>query len=251
MIELTTEALAGIECIHAAPSGCRHTPLPTVIFYHGFLSSKEVYAYFAVALAQAGFRAVLPDADMHGARDKGDADRRMTHFWEILRRNIDEMPVIEAALRAKHLIEEDRLALAGASMGGMSVLGAMARYPHIRSVACMMGSGYFMQLSQTLFPPLVVQTPGQQQAFAQRMARLAEYDPCEQLSALANRPLLLWHGEADEVVPFAETQRLVTALREKGLDSQLRFLSEKGIGHKITPTALSALVSFFDRHLWK
>lgn len=68
MIELTTETLAGIECLHATPAGQRHQPLPTVLFYHGFTSSKEVYAYFAVALAQAGFRAVMPDAELHGAR---------------------------------------------------------------------------------------------------------------------------------------------------------------------------------------
>lgn len=65
MIELTTETLAGIECLHATPAGQRHQPLPTVLFYHGFTSSKEVYAYFAVALAQAGFRAVMPDAELH------------------------------------------------------------------------------------------------------------------------------------------------------------------------------------------
>ncbi|HBP95248.1 MAG TPA: esterase, partial [Pantoea agglomerans] len=47
MIELTTETLAGIECLHATPAGQRHQPLPTVLFYHGFTSSKEVYAYFA------------------------------------------------------------------------------------------------------------------------------------------------------------------------------------------------------------
>ena len=34
------------------------------------------------------------------------------------------------------------------------------------------------------------------------MAPLADYDPCNRLEALANRPLLLWHGEADEVVPW-------------------------------------------------
>ncbi|WP_130832057.1 esterase [[Erwinia] mediterraneensis] len=249
MIELTTESLAGIECIHAAPAGLRHTRLPTVIFYHGFLSSKEVYAYFAVALAQAGFRALLPDADMHGARDNGDAAGRLSHFWQILKSNIDEMPALEAALREKDLIDGDRLALAGASMGGMTVLGAMARYPHIRSVACLMGSAYFMQLSHQLFPPLVAQTPEEQQIFAQRMAPLASYDPCEHLAALANRPLLLWHGEADEVVPFAETRRLVTALQEQGLDSHVRFLSEKQIGHKITPLALNALIEFFQQQL--
>ncbi len=249
MIELATETLAGIECLHAAPAGQRHARLPTVLFYHGFTSSKEVYSYFAVALAQAGFRVVMPDADMHGARYSGDTDARMTHFWDILKQNIDEVPLLEAALRDQDWIADERFAVAGASMGGMTALGAMARYPHIHSVACLMGSGYFMQLSQTLFPPLVARTPEQKETLAARLAPLAPYDPSQQLEQLANRPLLLWHGEADEVVPFAETVRLEKALREAGMATRMTWLSEKHIGHKITPSALTALVSFFKHHL--
>lgn len=249
MIELATEQLAGIECIHASPAGQRQARLPTLLFYHGFTSSKEVYSYFAVALAQAGFRVVLPDADMHGARYNGDTDMRMTHFWDILKNNIDEVPQLEASLREKDWVADTRFAVAGASMGGMTALGAMARYPQLHSAACMMGSGYFMQLSQTLFPPLVARTPEQKAALSARLAPLAPYDPCQQLDALANRPLLLWHGEADEVVPFAETVRLARALRETQRDRQITFLSEKQIGHKITPSALTALVSFFKHHL--
>ncbi len=249
MIELATENLAGIECIHAAPAGQRQARLPTILFYHGFTSSKEVYSYFAVALAQAGFRVVMPDADMHGARYNGDTEARMTHFWEILKQNIDEVPQLEAALREKDLIADERFAVAGASMGGMTALGAMVRYPQIHSVACMMGSGYFMQLSHTLFPPLVARTPEQKEAFAARLAPLAPYDASQQLDKLANRPLLLWHGEADEVVPFAETVRLEKALREAALNEKMTYLSEKHIGHKITPSALTALVSFFKHQL--
>lgn len=113
--------------------------LPTILFYHGITSSKEVYSYFAVALAQAGFRAVLPDADMHSSRYNGDTELRMTHFWDILKQNIDEVPQLEAALREKDWIADKRFAVAGASMGGMTALGAMARFAHIHSVACMMG----------------------------------------------------------------------------------------------------------------
>lgn len=249
MIEIGTALLAGIECLHATPAGKQQQALPTIIFYHGFTSSKEVYSYFAVTLAQAGFRVVLPDADQHGARYDGDSDFRLTHFWEILRRNIDELPQLEAALRQQDLIAEGRFGVAGASMGGMTALGAMARYPQINSVACMMGSGYFSSLSHSLFPPLEARTPDQQQALAQRLAPLAEYDVSHQLETLANRPLLLWHGEADEVVPVAETVRLEKALRETSLDQRLTFLTEKGMGHRISPPALTAIVAFFKHHL--
>lgn len=249
MIEIVTESFAEMECLHAAPAGQRQTPLPTVVFYHGFTSSKEVYSYFAVALAQAGFRVVMPDADLHGSRYNGDSEHRLGHFWEILRRSIDELPPLEAALRDAGLVDGARFAVAGASMGGMTALGIMARYPQVKSVACMMGSGYFSSLSQTLFPPFIAQSAHEQQRLAERLAPLAGYDVSHQLEKLADRPLLLWHGEADEVVPAVETVRLEQALRAASLDARLTFLTEAGVGHRITPPALNAAVSFFTQHL--
>ncbi|MFD1804620.1 esterase [Mixta tenebrionis] len=249
MIDVVTEPLGDIECLHAAPAAGRNQALPTVLFWHGYLSSKEVYAWAAVALAQAGFRVVMPDALGHGSRFTGDEAWRLSHFWEILRSNIDELPQLEAALRARGWVEEGRFSVAGASMGGMTALGAMARYPQIARVACLMGSGYFMALSRTLFPPFQARTPAEQAALAERLAPLAAYDPSRQLAKLADRPLLLWHGAADEVVPAAETQRLVAALRASQQDRQLTWLTEPNVGHKITPQALQALVDFFRASL--
>lgn len=247
MIEVRTEFFAGIQCLHATPAGKREKPLPTVLFYHGFASSKEVYSYFGVALAMAGFRVILPDAELHGARYNGDGELRLSRFWEILRSNIDEVPSLLAALRQQNLIDGARIAAAGASMGGMTALGAMARYPQLASVACLMGSGYFTSLARTLFPPLA--SDATEEAFVQRIAPLAEYDISRQLQKIADRPLLVWHGEADEVVPAAESMRLEKALREARLDARLTFLTEQGVGHRITPLALEATTAFFKRHL--
>lgn len=249
MIEVATESFAGIECLHAAPAGKRHQPLPTLLFYHGFCSSKAVYAYFGVALAQAGFRVILPDADRHGARFDCNVAFRLSHFWEIMKTSIDELPELEAALRGQGLVEAARFAVAGASMGGMTALGAMARYSHLTSVACLMGSGYYMSLSRTLFPPLEVKSPDDEACFAERMAPLADYDIRHQLARVANRPLLVWHGEADEVVPAEESARLERSLREAELDAHLTYLTEPGVGHRITPPALDAVTAFFSKHL--
>ena len=68
MIALEMRNLAGGEVLHAYPQGAADTALPCIVFYHGFTSSKLVYSYFAVALAEAGFRVIMPDAAEHGAR---------------------------------------------------------------------------------------------------------------------------------------------------------------------------------------
>ena len=62
-------------------------------------------------------------------------------------------------------------------------------------------------------------------------------------------PLLLWHGQDDDVVPAVETFRLQQALIQAGLDNNLTCLWEAGVRHRITPEALAATVTFFRQHL--
>lgn len=249
MIELYTEQLAGNEVLMAAPAGKRQQRLPGVVFYHGFTSSKLVYSYFAVALAQRGLRVIMPDAPEHGSRFDGDEARRMQRFWQILYGNLSEFPALYEAILAQGLVEEGRLGVGGASMGGMTALGLMAQHAQIRSVACLMGSGYYLTLARRLFAPVTFSSDADEQRFTDIMAPLAQYDVTQQLDRLAGRPLLLWHGEEDDVVPAFETLRLQQALAAQGLDGQLTCLWEKGVRHRITPSALEATGRFFDATL--
>lgn len=250
MIEIHDERAGDIAVIHAVPAGQYHRPLPTVFFCHGYTSSKEVYAYFAYALARAGFRAVLPDADRHGERFDGDETRRLASFWEILRSNIDELPQVKAHFERLGLIADGRIGVAGASMGGMTALGAFARFPWIRSAASLMGSGYYRSLARTLYPPLGERGEAlSPAAYAARTAVLAEYELEGRLAQIAGRPLLLWHGETDDVVPAADSLRLAAELRRQGADGRLTSLVEPGVKHRITPLALSATTDFFRREL--
>lgn len=241
MIEINLDKIGGREFLHATPSGLRETPLPTLFFYHGFLSSKLVYSYFAVALAQAGFRVIMPDADEHGARFSGDEKRRLGQFWPILKKNIDEFPEIHQLAVERSWVADNKIAVAGASMGGMTALGIMARHPEVKAVACLMGSGYFTSLAQTLFPPI----PEERDAVR---ASFVPYDIAHQLASIGNRPLLLWHGEEDDVVPAADTQRLQHALIASQQDKNLTYLLEPGVKHRITPLALTATTTFFENH---
>ncbi|MDW7484349.1 esterase [Klebsiella pneumoniae] len=238
MIALEMRNLGGGEILHACPQESLDKPLPCIVFYHGFTSSKLVYSYFAVALAEAGFRVIMPDAPEHGARYQGDEAGRMQCFWPILQQNFREFPALREAIIAEGWLEGERLAVAGASMGGMTALGIMTHYPELNSVACLMGSGYFRSLSQTLFPSPDFDVDS-----------LNEWDVSHQLASLARRPLLLWHGDADDVVPPEETFRLEQALRQADLAARLTCVWQKGVRHRITPEALATTVAFFQQHL--
>ncbi|MEQ9948416.1 esterase [Pectobacterium aroidearum] len=250
MVEMSLDKLSsGIEAIHAVPAGRREQPLPTIFFFHGYTSSKEVYSYFGYALAQAGFRVILTDAAMHGARYDGDESQRLRHFWDILQTNIEELPGYVAEYRQRGLIDRERIGVCGASLGGMSALGCMARYPWITAVAAFMGSGYFSTLSSALFPPVPADREENQAVLQALATKLADYDVTTRLDALSNRPLLVWHGEADDVVPAAESVRLYQALQARDKLANLTYLTEPGVGHRITPTALQAGADFFRRTL--
>lgn len=218
MIEIESRELADIPVLHAYPVGQKDTPLPCVIFYHGFTSSSLVYSYFAVALAQAGLRVIMPDAPDHGSRFSGDAARRLNQFWQILLQSMQEFTTLRAAIAEENWLRDDRLAVGGASMGAMTALGITARHPTVKCTASMMGSGYFTSLARSLFPPLIPETAAQQNEFNNIVAPLAEWEATNHLTELGNRPLLLWHGLDDDVVPADESLRLQQALSETGRD---------------------------------
>lgn len=245
MIELEMRTLAGQQILHAFPKGAAEKALPGIVFYHGFTSSNVVYSYFAVALAQAGFRVIMPSAADHGERFSGDSEGRLQHFWQILIQNFTEFPALRDALLASELVSDNRLAVAGASMGGMTALGLMAQHPELKCVASLMGSGYFTSLSHSLFPPSAATIQEQERL----RTLLAKWDVGHQLARLADRPLLLWHGEEDDVVPAGETFRLQQALCEAHLDERLTCVWQSGVRHRITPEALASTVTFFRQHL--
>lgn len=249
MIEIYEESIDGVAVLHTVPAGKRLEPLPTVFCFHGFTSSKELYSYFAYALARVGFRVIMPEADLHGQRFNGDEKHRDQHFWDILKSNIDGLELLYQHYCQQGSILEQRVGVCGASLGGMTTLGAMARYPWIACAAAFMGSGYYLSLAQRLYPPMVVKNQTDQLEFDRRMAPLAEYEVSHQLEKIADRPLLIWHGLADEVVPASESAQLIHDLNVRDLLSNVEYLTEPGIGHKITVPALAACSAFFSKHL--
>jgi hypothetical protein len=249
MIAMTEESVDGIPVIHVAPAEHLDKPLPTVFLFHGFTSSKELTVYLGYMIAKAGIRVVLPEADGHGARFDGNESARPQHFWDIIKRNVDELPFYCEHYTARGLIDRGRIGVAGTSMGGFTALGCMARYDWIRAVAAYMGSGYFLELSRTLYPPEGRFDAATADRHAERMQALADYEVVGRLDRIGNRPLLVWHGERDDIVPFDESRRLRDELASQGLDGKLHFINDPNGTHKLSMAASVAGMDFFERNL--
>ncbi len=113
-----------------------------------------MYSYFGYTLAKAGFRVILPDAPMHGARADGDAAGSWPISGDILQSNVDELAMLEGIFVSRGLADVHRLGVGGVSMGGMTTMASLVRYPWIKVAACLMGSGYFTAFIGTPFPGL-------------------------------------------------------------------------------------------------
>jgi hypothetical protein len=249
-VTMSEDDMAGIRAIHAVLADRASEPLPTIFFFHGFnTSSKEITSYFGYMLALAGFRVILPEADLHGARFDGDEPARLHQFWRIVKRSIDELPRYRDHYADQGLIDNGRIGIGGTSMGGFVTLGALARHDWVRAAASYMGSGYYLDLSRALFPPLGTFNTANAAQHDEQMQSLREYDIADQLERIANRPLLVWHGERDDVVPFAEAARLRNELTQRDLAANLQFIAEPLAGHRITDKSAVAGARFFSAHL--
>jgi len=249
MVEMYEESAEGIQFIHAVPSGQYNQLLPTVFFYHGFTSSKEIYSHFGYTLAKAGFRVITPDAPMHGARLEPDEAVLLANFWNILQGNVDELASLKDLFVSRGLADPQRLGVGGVSMGGMTTMAALVRFPWVKVAANLMGSGYFSSLSGHLFPAFGEHTALSREQTDRKITRLLEWDVSDHLSLVGSKPLLVWHGEQDDVVPFDESWRLKQALEQQGLAENLTFLSEAGTKHKVSAKAVWQTTDFFKNHL--
>lgn len=249
MVELFEEEVEGIQIIHAVPAGKYHELLPTVFFYHGFTSSKEIYSYFGYTLAKAGFRVILPDALMHGARAEPDQGVLLKNFWRILQNNVTELALLKETFVARGLADEKRLGVGGVSMGGMTTMAALVHYPWVKAAANLMGSGYFSSLSDTLFPSYGADTELSREDFERQTALLLSLDISNKTSLIAKKPLFVWHGEKDDLVPYIESLKLKQALESFNQAANLTFISEPQAGHKVSVNGSIHATDFFATHL--
>lgn len=249
MVEMYEENVEGIQLIHAVPVGKYHDLLPTVFFYHGFTSSKEIYSYFGYMLAKAGYRVILPDALMHGARAEPDEGVLLNNFWRILQTNVTDLALLKETFVARGLADENRLGVGGVSMGGMTTMAALVHFPWVKVAANLMGSGYFSSLADHLYPSFGADTGLTREAFERETELLLSLDIRDKTALIASKPLLVWHGEQDDVVPFDESARLRQTLEAYNDAANLTFISEPAAKHRVSVYASIRTTEFFTTHL--
>lgn len=227
--------------------------LPTVIYFHGFTSAKEHNLPFAYLLAEKGFRVILPDSMHHGERDTGSSFfEKGLSFWNIVMQNVADIQEIKDALDEQGLILQQKIGLAGTSMGGITTAAALTTYPWIHTAAILMGSPQLTAYAQMLVENVVKKEKVaiSEEEIERLITQIKTYDLSLQPEKLAERPLMFWHGDQDSVVPYDLSYSFYKKVRKHYTNKdKLKFSTEKNRDHKVSRMAILQTVEWFNAHL--
>ncbi|WP_062105299.1 esterase [Bacillus niameyensis] len=255
MIEIHNESIEDIPILHIVKDENKNKTLPLIIFVHGFTSAKEHNLHFAYLLAEKGFRIILPDTMLHGERAGNQNPKEtMYYFWKIVVQTISELEVLKTHFVEKKLVDPEKIGLVGTSMGAIVTFGALTQYKWIKVAVSLMGSPYYEKFARAQIEHLKkagVQMPFSDEDLETEFVALRPFDLTAQPGLLSERPLLIWHGEQDPVVPFQPTFDFYQQLQEhyKNHPNDIDFIVDEHAGHKVSREALLRTVAWFDNYL--
>lgn len=202
--------MAGLHALHWGPAS-KSTPKQLVVLCHGLGADAHDLIDIAPAWARACPDALFASVDAPFPHDSGLGRQ----WWSVADRS---PPVMEAGVRAARPYldgfldaEIDRLGVADYAIMGFSQ-GAMI--------------SLFTGLRRARAPKAILAFSGALMA------------PDSLAAEIANRaPVLLVHGEADDVVPAQRSRDAERALRALNVPVEAHFIP--GLGHGIDETGLS------------
>lgn len=191
--------IRGIPCIRLTPRIRGDKLLPTIVFYHGWGSSKESQRFRGFILSNLGYQVIIPGAIYHGERraiDHKDIGKTGKYFWETVLNNMDEFHILLEELIGKYNTNPDNIAVMGHSMGGISAAGIFTHNDNVKTSVVLNGSFNWTMLNEILLEQFSIDKPigiGEE-------ALVKKLDPMNNLAKLVDRPLLILHGGEDSMV---------------------------------------------------
>lgn len=255
MIEVHHETVNNIPYLHIVKAGEKNKKQPLVMFLHGFTSAKEHNLHFAYSLAEKGIRTLLPEAIYHGERQGEMSEKERTlRFWEIVTTSIKEIDELQEHFVSQHLVADDNIGLVGTSMGGITTFGALTQYNWIKTAVSLMGTPDYEQFARLQIDTLKnsgIDIPFTEEELDAQVKSLEPFDLNKQPQLLENRPLLIWHGKKDDLVPFDLTYKFYEKLLDNNNHDEVEFMVEEHTDHKVSREAYLRTVEWFDEQLNK
>jgi dienelactone hydrolase len=185
---------------------------PAAVLQHGYGSRKEDLMPLGLALAAEGFIVLLADAWGHGERLPAHGPTWMTelsadYFFTVTRNTADTMVAALNLLQERQEVRSDQIVVGGFSMGAIVALLVGTEDGRVAGVVSLAGAPLPDLLGVSIYGSAL---PGEESR-TYAMAHDAADDV--HLQKLAPKPLLISHGQRDDMVPVAGALRLYESAR--------------------------------------
>lgn len=253
MISIEKNYIEHIPFLTIVKTDKKDAALPTVIYYHGFNGEKESNLTLAYKMVERGLRVILPESIYHGERrQNASAEEIDMAFWQIVLQNVAELEKIKAYLDAEGLILDGQIGIGGTSMGGITTYAALRKYDWIKTAVVLMGTPYMIKYANLIIDRFEKnhQTTLDKKTVDETLAALESFDITKDLASLNNRPLFLWHGAKDAIIPVQQSRDFYQAV-ENLYDNpeDIYYLEEKDRIHNISKRSMDESAAWFEKHL--
>ncbi|SYZ78561.1 prolyl oligopeptidase family serine peptidase [Trichococcus shcherbakoviae] len=247
MIVIERKIIHNIPILEIVEEAKKNEAIPLAFFYHGITNQKERGLEPGYALASNGMRVVIPDAYRHGERkDEAYAGEPAAEFWSVVLQSIKELPAIVEVYVEAGLAQKDNVSVTGLSMGGITTCIALTQYPWIHSAACLMGSPDPIGLSHWALKSRWVEglPPIDDEKVKILMAPFESLSLKEHPESLVDTPFYIWHGTADESVPYDQMAQFVSSISGEAFSDNVCFRSTEGAGHRVPYAIFEEMAAF-------
>lgn len=239
-----------IPVLEVVPENNLYAPLPLIVFYHGWQSTKELSLTQARKLAKNNFRIIIPDAMFHGERNRWDRSFVPSFtFWSAISYNLLELSAILDYARKKDWILDDRIGVSGYSMGGITTSALLTTHPEISVAASIMGTpqpwAYFNLMKRKIKNTNYL-LPDELTFI---LKWIEDIDLSRQPEKIAHRPFLIWHGTLDNRIPYRLAKNFYDKIKHEAYADQTVFLTGKQEGHLVTVPLMDTINDFFAANL--
>lgn len=237
--------IQGIPAIIFRPKEAKDL-IPTVMFYHGWSSSKELQRLRGFILASVGYQVVIPDAIYHGERNplpQYDSEATMKYFWDIIFNNIEEFKTIKSDMELNYNADPKRIAIMGNSMGGFTSAGIFAHNEDIKTLIVFNGCCGWENFNGNIQVP----TSEKVEIIRKKVKKL---DPMNNFDSLKDRPILLLHGDSDTMVPIGNQRIFYNKIKPLYLDKEkIKLIEYSKLNHFVTTNMMEESINWLGKYL--
>lgn len=174
---------------------------PAILHAHGNAGNVSFHDSFSDFLTAHGFHVLLFDYRGYGRSDSARPLRRAALA--------KDTRAALAHLFERPDVDPDRVGVLGVSLGAVFALDAAAADERVRAVVSLSAFSGWRAIAGDVLPVLgpMLMPPG--------------LDPADSAARLGDRPLLIMHGERDEIIPVRHAGLIYTAAQQAGVPAQL------------------------------